>query len=178
MLTVSVDWLRRRLRWPHIRSTEKVDPYGTSRVISILPEQEGLGTIDLIFGVFGRQRQEILHSVHYFSSILGGKSEHRGHCHYERWDCEARNVIDAVREVARLVSQQDCWVECVDEVGKYWSSQQLPGDGVPDFVPSQAHHFRRVFFNRAPEDEVIDRSLYLDEGYGLIARALHEPIPQ
>jgi hypothetical protein len=144
---LTIHYLKKRLRWPHVVGRE--DPDCT--MLSVLPTAPGCSSIDFIFD----PEVEYLHSVHFFSW--------RAHCHYESYDCELRNIVDAIRDVYSLVHHHECLVECLDSNGEYVQADQLPPGDVPNMIQKRAKQLRRTFFNRAPTLEPIDYSNYIEE---------------
>lgn len=160
MKILTVDHLKKRLQWPEVICEQKeYDISGTSYIstyLRVMPSDPAWPAI--VFTLDAECRY--LHSLAF--------SE--GHSHYEAWSDERRNVVDAVRQAARLVKQQLCMVEELDVEGNYLAGHYLLPTEMPEMIRKKTVNFRRTLFNDPPTIELVDFSKYNEEGSLLVRR--------
>ncbi len=157
---VSVEYLQRRLQWEAISLERAQNQWGGYAVLRVHPTSPDLSAINLNFD-YGI---ETIDSVEYFSS--------KAHAHFERWGCEHRNVVEAVRSVDRLVKRTECLVEYLDSKGDYLGSAIVQPREVPETLSKSTKQLRRTFFDRAPQLEPVPWRLYLERDHLYISKTL------
>ncbi len=85
-------------------------------------------------------------------------------------DDHGSGLRGAVRFVAGLVSREICVVEEIDARGECLTSSLLRPSEIPSCLSRKTKELRRVFFDREPRHEEIDKSRYVEWGSGLIER--------
>ena len=150
MSILSLDQLKRKVRWNDIVLRQGVHSYrGEDHpfcMFKVLPSKKNWPSIDLHFDG----------EIQYLDPLCFSQ----WHAHYDRWEDERRNLIDALRTVRDLVARKICLVEELDEAGACRGGSLLPPEGIPETLSKEVTSFRRIFFDRPPLLQEVDFSRY------------------
>jgi hypothetical protein len=147
---ISLEQLKRKLRWQDISFERRVQSHAGKEyrdcVFKLQPSEPEWSSVDLHFD------SEI--------TVLDPLGFSNWHGHYDRWDDDRRNLVDALRTVRELVIGKLCLLEELGVDGKYRGGSLVGPVGIPSTLSKDVQRFRRVFFNRPPVDEEIDFARY------------------
>ena len=87
---------------------------------------------------------------------------------FGNWHSYPDDLEEAIASIRLLIRGERCIVEQLDAAGRYRRGGVCERTGLPTTLHQSAAALRRVFFDREPEKEVLDRTRYFVGKAGLV----------